>query len=106
MEATEYLKKVEKICKEHENAMKCMSEECPLWEYTCGRPNGQKEITEVITFVKNYQLKVSVGHCKYCGYDYGEYDGKCIAGYCPVCGTSHGAIEKAPEGAATPSKGE
>lgn len=98
MEATEYLKKTEQICKFYDGVGYCLSDHCPLHQYDCGMPKTDEDIEATVEFVEKFDLKAMPGLCKVCGYNLesDELKGREI-NYCPICGTK---TEKAPDSAA------
>lgn len=65
MNAEEYLKKIIKICNEHE-PRGCG--ECPLIKMGCGIPENAEEIPEFIKTVSEYKSKkMKKGECPHCG---------------------------------------
>lgn len=70
MDASEYLKKVNAICKVYEKNGQC-NEKCPLKKYGCGTPQKSEDINEVIKVIEETELILyPFGKCKKCNKEF------------------------------------
>jgi hypothetical protein len=84
MDAIDYLKRVNRICKTYEGRGLCNSK-CPLKKYGCGTPMKSEDIEKVIELVEEQLnpfltcnkckkeidiellIKYDISHCPWCG---------------------------------------
>jgi|GEM_PF-3529694 len=66
MKTSEYLKRINIICNDHED--RCDEKGCPLHKYQCGVPKDETQIPGVIKLVEEYEKKADeLKTCPFCG---------------------------------------
>ena len=93
MDAVDYIKKVQKICKEFEPLLE-NCDVCPLEKFSCGFPTKEEDAEKVVEFVKDFVFDKIIEksqRCSCCGKDFPT---KVRMKFCPYCGKEYQTIKK------------